>query len=131
MKTIDKTDVWKLIDRLIEERGEDYVYEPPEYFAGLGDCVCVYVSDNEPSCAVGWMVYDMAPVPETITFMRNVDEFEWGDTAFADMRHKFEDYLEAKFTTEAADMLASFQYRQDRRVRYGEIRTEMEAQYGR
>jgi hypothetical protein len=128
--TIGKSDVWALIDRLIEARGKDFTYEQIEDHLPYASS-CVYTYDGAPSCAVGWVVYEMAPLPETITFMERLDADHAGDSSFGELVVHFEDYLSAEFTEAAREMLIEFQYQQDNGINYGQIAEYIEMRWPR
>jgi hypothetical protein len=125
---ITKDDVWALIDRLIEERGPDYVYEKQDESA---PSACVYAWDGKPSCAVGQMVYYLKPEPQTIEFMVEMDAAFAGESGWSDMRQKFEEHLEVHFTEEAHWLLSGFQGMQDSSWRYGDIVSQLEREHRR
>lgn len=94
----------ELLEELVAEFGEDYVYRPPD------GTHCVYVHDDRPSCGVGH-VLARAGVP--VEVLASVDGTDFATVTEAVV---FEDYAEP----DALDLLGDFQCAQDALAPWGE-----------
>lgn len=116
MTTLTETEVryLTLLREVIQERGADYIYSPPEFSEGS----CVYVDWDNPtptgSCLLGRLMVDKlhldpSRIEEGIGFCRT----------FAEEALPVEDYsdLSAEFTIILGDAQAS----QDAGVEYGKL----------
>lgn len=111
MLHIDYAKAKELLEQAVQERGEDYVYEPQTYM------VCLYVHTEEddsltPGCGVGVALVN-AGIP--IQVVKNMNEV--GSAGFAIRRLKEMGYL--TFTDKGLELLKEFQYRQDRENPWG------------
>lgn len=53
--------------KAVDDRGEDYIYQPPRDENGDTDGVCLYVhSDQKPGCIVGYVLADLGVPLDTL-----------------------------------------------------------------
>lgn len=112
----------ELLEKLVAERGENYVYEAPEYSP---DGACAYAGEDAdgtltPSCGVGWVVYTIRP--DLLSVLHELDPGYGGRFTGASASSVLRDYLPYRgviFDADAIKLLQAFQYNQDRDVMYG------------
>ena len=96
----------EIVDSLVEEFGEEYVYPP----AKVGSA-CTYVKGGAPSCLVGHILHEIG-VP--LERLRKADVACFGTSQGADMLTlHLRDEGVVQFTTEARRFLVELQSLQD------------------
>lgn len=112
----------ELLEMLVAERGEDYVYTAPEYSP---DGACAYAAEDDdgnltPSCGVGWVVYTIRP--DLLTVLHGVDPRYGGRFTGIAASSVLREYLPDHgviFDADAMKLMQAFQYNQDRDIPYG------------
>lgn len=104
-----------LLEEVVAERGPDYCYEPLPISRS-----CVYQLDEKPHCGVGLALFK-AGVSGAI--LKEMDSEQETDIMTIVMGSQYADpFLEdfgVVITEGAAEILASFQYMQDKKEPYG------------
>lgn len=55
------------LQKAVDDRGEDYIYQPPRDENGNTDGVCLYVHhDQKPGCIVGYVLADLGVPLDTL-----------------------------------------------------------------
>jgi hypothetical protein len=112
VKRIDKDEALRLLGEVVDERGEDYVYQRPD------EMVCMYAEGDDkdgyrPSCGVG-MVLAKVGVPVDVLILLD----KAGDPDFVRvLLHE----ANLRLTSGAEWVLRSFQTSQDSGFQYGAV----------
>lgn len=114
-KTIDGPQAVALLERVVSERGEDFIYNNARSDGG-GECL--YFRHHRPSCGVG-LALSYIGVPDTALHAMDT-EFE-NKTAFVskEIQKYLFDTQGVEFDVEAVAVLTRFQQEQDHGAEYG------------
>lgn len=109
MQTITKKIALQMLEEVVEERGEDFVYEAP-----LEQDMCVYMDDTSderdpvPSCGVGLLLYKLNP-----DFTDAILEEGLNGAGMDQIAPRLRSMGEVQFTRSAVAVLLEFQLKQD------------------
>lgn len=113
MKHVDKATVLELLCEVVAEKGEDYVYRPPN-----GRDECVYVHNGECSCLVARVLHKLGVSIEDLARLDTASE---GGGAVAVWQAIEVGLIPGlTFTPEAREALMSAQFAQDGFKTWGE-----------
>ena len=106
--TIDEALAVKLLERAVEERGADYIYE--REVAN----VCTYVSDGAPSCLVGHVINYVAP-----ELMPSIAAWEITTASGTGVGELVQEFDSLEISPRALQLLATAQQAQDDGASWG------------
>jgi len=112
--TIDRDKAIELLERVVAERGRDFVYT--QNSSDSGKSFCSYERYGEPSCGVGLALSYLGLTPEQLAEM---DDLADAAVYSEDVRSYLFD-LGFSMDEEANDVLCVFQGAQDSELPYGE-----------
>lgn len=122
MKTIDADMAIAELQRVVNDRGEDYVYD--------GGMPCAYVHNNNAACAVGVLLHNVGVSIDALRKLDITGSIDQANVDFFNQRHAedvettdHQDILKAEgfhITRDACAVLFEFQVQQDIRTEYGE-----------
>lgn len=117
---INREDAVKLLERVVAERGADFVYEYPRMAEYPGSVVqCFYEHEGAPSCGIGLALSHIGVTPEQLRELDNLG-YPHGESAIDELsvighlRDKFDIVLDS----DAVDVLKEFQVAQDLKSPY-------------
>jgi hypothetical protein len=119
---INREDAVKLLERVVAERGADFVYEyPRELQTGNGTQLqCFYEHEGAPSCAIGLALSYIGVTPEQLAELDDLGE-DHGETAIDELMiiGHLRDKCDIIIEDEAVFVFSKFQCEQDLKQRYG------------
>lgn len=130
MRVIDLDEAVTLLEKVVADRGEDFIYEKPD------NDRCLYAYAGEPSCGVGYAIFlaDRQAFEQVVKIEQKVghsfpasdfsDEFdneqEVDDYGYNLEREQEEvESVDLRFTPQAATLMVVFQQEQDNGEPYG------------
>jgi hypothetical protein len=120
---IDGADALRLLENAVEARGADYVY-PRDADSIIK--VCVYTRNGEPSCGVGYALYEAGLSIEGLERLDDADQERDDEEGFFTtgiseeaIRSILRNDLDTIITDEAQEVFARFQVAQDSGENWG------------
>lgn len=115
MRTIDTTEALTLLNRAVEEKGKDFIYE--DQTGSLSQCA--YFHGDEPGCIVGHVMSYVGVKPEHLVHQE--ENFNRGATIDSpDLAKALAENADIEFTDDAKWALLQAQCDQDRGAIWGD-----------
>jgi hypothetical protein len=102
MRTVDAGEILSILDGLVAEFGEDYVYSRPE---GKSSCYNWHLEEGKPGCIIGHAMSRLG-APDSLLIANE----GCGSNMLSE---KVSEYLDLEFTTRALEVMAMAQSYQD------------------
>lgn len=115
MRTIDTTEAVALLNRAVEEKGKDFIYEDEDGTLSQ----CAYFHGSEPGCIVGHVMSYVGVKPEHL--VHEEENFNRGATIDSlDLARALSENAGVEFTHEAKWAMLQAQCHQDRGAIWGD-----------